>query len=155
VRSKPSGKLVKDDIEEGGHPEARDSLESISNFEYTSKPLRFLGCRHPLFSPASLMLPPPGPRPGWPYRPAHGYALRLAAHTRAPAPANPPITNANPTVPSEHPRSFAIVRPLSSVTTCPNDDLMDLTPATMRAKLTKSEQRDEHRRSSSRGFSDK
>jgi hypothetical protein len=41
----------------GALPQAQDSLESISSFEYTSSPLRFLGCHHVLFSAASLTLP--------------------------------------------------------------------------------------------------
>ena len=45
-------------------PQAQDSLESISSFEYTSNPLRFLGCHHALFSSASLTLPLYGRAPG-------------------------------------------------------------------------------------------
>jgi hypothetical protein len=45
-------------------PPAQDSLESISSFEYTSNPLRFLGCHHALFSSASLTLPLYGRAPG-------------------------------------------------------------------------------------------
>jgi hypothetical protein len=64
------------------------------------------------------------------------------------------LTHLITTAQSEQPLSSAIDCPFFSVTTCLDNDLVALTPATMPARLIKSEQRDEHRRCSSRGFSD-